>query len=202
MKKTKTNQTNHQRKSSMKPKTWVDLSAIKRLLVMPSYLCWFSCEAAAAHPHSSCKCSPSLLSKVSLVSPSLSLPLCLSHQAPGALPAASTGMGRKVSLGCPFFGQDATCCWTWTCSPKAPGFGEWNNWHCSYTCQEVVAWGQGKEPQLEGLCSLFSLIPSHFLSQPLMMMMMMSASLHQVTFGGELNRWISPSPFPVFSVLS
>lgn len=79
----------------MKPKRWVDLSAIKRLLVMPSYLCWFSWKAAAAQPHSSCKCSsclscgaPSLLSKVSLVSPSLSFPLscpsrlhepCLQH---------------------------------------------------------------------------------------------------------------------------
>lgn len=154
----------------MKPKRWVDLSAIKRLLVMPSCVCWFSCEAAAAaqqhsliplasaaHPWT---VEPHLFSAKALWCPHLLYlflsACCIRLQEPcrqhprgweGSFPwNVHTLIKMPLAVG------------------HGPGFEGWNSsWHCSSGgCGLRSGWGaSGGRFVFSG----FSLSPSHFLSQ-------------------------------------
>lgn len=148
----------------MKPKRWVDLSAIKRLLVMPSCVCWFSCEAAAAaqqhsliplasaaHPWT---VEPHLFSAKALWCPHLLYlflsACCIRLQEPcrqhprgweGSFPwEVHTLIKMPLAVGH---------------GPAAPTFLVLKDETAPGTApQEVVAWGQGEGPQVEGLCSV------------------------------------------------
>lgn len=178
---------------------------------MPSCVCWFSCEAAAqqhsliplasaAHPWA---VEPHLFLAKALWCPHL-LYLFLSacpirlHEPCQQHPQGWEG--GKVLPGCPCFDQDATCCWAWTCSPKAPGFEGWNSsWHCSSGgCGLRSGWGASAG---RFVFTGFSCSPSHFLSQ-----LLDDNDDECFSPPSPFWWWIKslhfPPSFPVFSVLS